>query len=86
MVAVWVLLPVYQLNVRQRTYTYLSAPSWAPDGTRVAFGVNNSKYVGIRIQDIEGRAHKRDPDATSTGPSTELVERWNSAGLCLVRR
>ena len=29
-----------------RSYTYLPAPSWAPDGTRVAFGVNNSKYVG----------------------------------------
>ncbi len=43
---------------RQRTYTYLSAPSWAPDGTRVAFGVNNSKYVGIRIQDIEGQRIK----------------------------
>ncbi|MCY3741595.1 MAG: PQQ-binding-like beta-propeller repeat protein [Candidatus Poribacteria bacterium] len=43
---------------RQRTYTYLPAPSWAPDGTRVAFGVNNSKYVGIRIQDIEGERLK----------------------------
>ncbi len=43
---------------RQRTYTYLHAPSWAPDGTRVAFGVNNSKYVGIRIQDIEGQRLK----------------------------
>ena len=43
---------------RQRTYTYLSAPSWAPDGTRVAFGVNNSKYIGIRIQDIEGQRIK----------------------------
>ncbi len=42
----------------QRTYTYLSAPSWALDGTRVAFGVNNSKYIGIRIQDIEGRRIK----------------------------
>ena len=39
----------------QRSYTYLPAPSWAPDGTRVAFGVNNSKYVGVRIQDIEGQ-------------------------------
>ena len=43
---------------RQRTYTYLPAPSWAPDGTRVAFGVNNAKYVGIRIQDIEGERLK----------------------------
>ncbi len=43
---------------RQRTYTYLPAPSWAPDGTRVAFGVDNSKYVGIRIQDIEGQRIK----------------------------
>ena len=44
---------------RQRSYTYLSAPSWAPDGTRVAFGVNNSKYIGIRIQDIEGQHLKQ---------------------------
>lgn len=43
---------------RQRTATYLAAPSWAPDGTRVAFGVNNAKYVGIRIQDIEGQRLK----------------------------
>ena len=43
---------------RQRTYTYLSAPAWAPDGTRVAFGVNNAKYIGIRIQDIEGQRIK----------------------------
>ena len=42
----------------RRTYTYLSAPAWAPDGTRVAFGVNSSKYVGIRIQDIEGQRIK----------------------------
>ena len=42
----------------RRTYTYLSAPSWALDGTRVAFGVNNSKYVGIRIQDIKGQRIK----------------------------
>ena len=42
----------------RRTYTYLSAPSWAADGTRVAFGVNSSKYVGIRIQDIEGQRIK----------------------------
>ena len=41
-----------------RTSTYLPAPSWAPDGTRIAFGVNNSKYVGIRIQDIEGERLK----------------------------
>ena len=39
----------------RRTYTYLSAPSWAADGTRVAFSVNSSKYVGIRIQNIEGQ-------------------------------
>ena len=43
---------------RQRTTTYLPAPSWAPDGTRVAFGVNNAKYVGIRIQDIGGERLK----------------------------
>ena len=43
---------------RQRNYTYLPAPSWAPDGTRVAFGVNNSKYVGVRIQNIEGERLK----------------------------
>ena len=42
----------------RQTYTYLSAPSWATDGTRVAFGVNSSKYVGIRIQDIEGQRLK----------------------------
>ena len=43
----------------RRTYTYLSTPSWASDGTRVAFGVNSSKYVGIRIQDIEGQRIKQ---------------------------
>ncbi len=43
---------------RQRSYTYLPAPSWAPDGTRVAFGVNSSKYVGVRIQNIEGERLK----------------------------
>ena len=43
---------------RQRTYTYLPAPAWSPDGTRIAFGVNNAKYVGIRIQDIEGQRLK----------------------------
>lgn len=43
---------------RQRNYTYLPAPSWAPDGTRVAFGVNSSKYVGVRIQNIEGERLK----------------------------
>ena len=42
----------------QRNYTYLLAPSWAPDGTRVAFGVNSSKYVGVRIQNIEGERLK----------------------------
>lgn len=48
-------VPIERLR---RTYTYLSAPSWAPDGTRVAFGVNSSRYVGIRIQDIEGQRIK----------------------------
>ena len=43
---------------RQRTHTYLPAPAWSPDGTRVAFGVNSAKYVGIRIQDIEGQRLK----------------------------
>lgn len=43
---------------RRQRYTYLPAPSWAPDGTRVAFGVHSSKYVGIRIQDIEGQRIK----------------------------
>ncbi len=43
---------------RRQRYTYLPSPSWAPDGTRVAFGVNSSKYVGIRIQDIEGQRIK----------------------------
>ena len=43
---------------RQRSYTYLPAPSWSPEGTRVAFGVNNSKYVGVRIQDIDGERLK----------------------------
>ena len=42
----------------RRNYTYLLAPSWAPDGTRVAFGVNSSKYVGVRIQNIEGERLK----------------------------
>ena len=42
----------------QRNYTYLPAPSWAPDGTRVAFGVNSSKYVGVRIQNVEGERLK----------------------------
>lgn len=48
-------VPIERLR---RTYTYLPAPSWAADGTRVAFGVNNSKYVGVRIQDIEGQRLK----------------------------
>ena len=39
----------------QRSYTYLPAPSWAPDGTPCCFRVNNSKYIGVRIQDIEGQ-------------------------------
>ena len=43
---------------RRQHHTYLSAPAWAPDGTRVAFGVNSSKYVGIRIQDITGQRLK----------------------------
>ena len=43
---------------RRQRYTYLPAPSWAPDGTRVAFGVHSSKYIGIRIQDIEGQRIK----------------------------
>ena len=51
-------LLVCRLNVHGATYTYLSAPSWAADGTRVAFGVNSSKYVGIRIQNIEGQRIK----------------------------
>lgn len=46
---------------RERAYTYLTAPSWHPDGTRVAFGVNNKKYVGIRIQDAEGHRLKEIP-------------------------
>jgi len=41
-----------------RTHTYLPAPSWAPDGTRIAFGVNNAKYVGVRIQNIDGERLK----------------------------
>ncbi len=43
---------------RRQRYTYLPAPSWAPDGTQVAFGVNSSQYVGIRIQGIEGQRIK----------------------------
>ena len=43
---------------RQRSYTYLPAPAWAPDGTRVAFSVNSSKYVGVRVQNIEGERLK----------------------------
>ncbi len=43
---------------RQRAYAYLLAPSWTPDGTRIAFGVQNQKYVGIRIQDAEGQRLK----------------------------
>lgn len=42
----------------RRSYTYLPAPSWAPNGTRVAFGVNNAKYVGVRIQNIDGERLK----------------------------
>ena len=42
----------------RRSYTYLPAPSWSPDGTRVAFGVNNAKYVGVRIQNIDGERLK----------------------------
>ncbi len=43
---------------RQRADSYLLPPSWAPDGTRIAFRVNTSKYVAIRIQDVEGRRLK----------------------------
>ena len=46
------------IQLRQRSYTYLPPPVWAPDGTRVAFRVNSSKYVGVRIQDIEGERLK----------------------------
>lgn len=46
---------------RKQAYTYLPAPSWAPDGTRVAFGVHNQKYVGIRIQGAEGERLKEIP-------------------------
>ena len=53
-------VPIERLP-RTSTYTYLPAPSWAADGTRVAFGVNNAKYVGIRIQDIEGERLKEIP-------------------------
>ena len=42
----------------KRSYTIYLRRSWAPDGTRVAFGVNNAKYVGVRIQDIEGQRIK----------------------------
>ena len=42
----------------RRSYTYLPPPSWAPDGTRVAFGVNNAKYVGVRIQNVDGERLK----------------------------
>lgn len=45
----------------QRSYTHLLAPSWAPDGTRIAFGVNNSRYVGVRIQNIDGERLKEIP-------------------------
>ena len=45
----------------QRAYTYLPAPSWSPDGTRIAFGVNNAKYVGVRIQNIDGERLKEIP-------------------------
>lgn len=48
-------VPIQQ---HRRAYTYLPPPVWSPDGTRVAFGVNNSKYVGVRIQDIEGQRLK----------------------------
>ena len=46
---------------RKQAYTYLPAPSWAPDGTRVAFGVHNQKYVGIRIQGVDGQRVKEIP-------------------------
>ncbi len=46
---------------RQRAYTYLAAPSWDAEGARVAFGVNNQKYVGIRIQDADGHRLKEIP-------------------------
>ena len=46
---------------RKRAYTYLPAPTWAPDGTRVAFGVHNQKYVGIRIQGANGQRLKEIP-------------------------
>lgn len=46
---------------RQRAYTYLAAPAWDPEGTRVAFGVNHQKYVAIRIQAADGERLKEIP-------------------------
>ena len=45
----------------RRSYTYRPAPSWSPDGTRVAFSVNNARYVGVRIQNIDGERLKEIP-------------------------
>ncbi len=64
---------------RKRTYTYLPAPVWAPDGTRVAFGVNNSKYVGVRIQSLDGQRIKE----VSTQHQQVHQIRWAADGTRL---
>ncbi len=71
----------------RRSYTYLHAPSWSPDGNLLAFEVAQDQKVGngtvayaaIRIQNIEGVRLKQIP--TQHQHARQL--RWSSDGARL---
>ena len=70
---------------RRQRYTYLSAPSWAPDGTRVAFGVKQFKIYRYPYPRYRRSTHKRDSDAASTGASIGLGSGRDAAPLMSCR-